>query len=1023
MTAHKLPEVEKTALTPTVLIAGGAGFIGAALTEALIRQKARVVVIDNLATGKKTNLEKFLHDPHLLLLEADLNQGLPENIKSVDYIVHLAGQETYLKGNPEIVLDALLTNSFGTKALLDLAKRSGAKLLLASSIDIYQGLVSSLSLENYFGPSDFEERQFSHLEAKRFAEALVWEYFQKYNLDVRIARLAEVYGPKMDLNSGATLGRLINQMLSKEDLIVYGEGLEKEYYLYLDDAVSGLIKALFSTHTAGKIFPLAPIEPITTLELTYLVKSFSPKSIGVTFKPAPNEAKFPETRIIGTENQKIIDWEPKVDLKKGLEKTFTSLNIVKNPPQITGFKIPLISFAPEAAAKMEKLVEKQTKKFSLNFWGKIKESLPDHHPPIKVKQKETKGKKEKVSSKISPAVFFRPAVLAVSLLVIWFGLIWPFVKTGRQIGAGYDSLTKAKTAYDQSDLKKAGKHAQAAAESFDKAKGTLDSLTWLASLAHKRDLLQTTGNLLSVASYASWSATYVSQGLEPLWGAIPSYPPKADFIPLTEAQITDSSVAVNKAFEYLQLAESALNTLDMTSLPSALKSKVDPVKETLVKIRESSETGRALLSSLPEILGYRQPLTYLVLFQNSNELRATGGFIGSYATISLDKGQIKEIKIDDVYNIDGLLDEKKIIFPPPQPLSIYQKVVDLRMRDANWWPDFPTSADKIKSLYELATTKTVDGVIGLDLGMVKNLLSLVGSVYVPAYEETITAETLYERAQYHSEASYFTGSPQKKSFLGELGNKTLEKIFSLEKNQYPALLGLLEKSAKEKHLLLDLPRGPLAALLAKNGWDGSIRPTTGDYLYLVDSNVGATKANFSVERQLTYEVKNTDRQGTLEGTLMIQYQHTATLPATWPNGPYTNYLRLYVPLNTYLQKAAIAGSQLETGGKEITPEVVVGNESGKTVWAYPFVLDPGKNVTLTFTYILPEKVSVTKLTKEYTLLVQKQPGTEDDGFAFSFYPPFGKTVENLPVEFTNLGDYWKVSKSLKEDVEIRIPLK
>lgn len=1021
MAAHKLPEVEKTALTPTVLIAGGAGFIGAALTEALIRQKARVVVIDNLTTGKKTNLEKFLHDSHLLLLEADLNQGLPENIKSVDYIFHLAGQETYLKGNPEIVLDALLTNSFGTKALLDLAKRSGAKLLLASSIDIYQGLVSSLSLENYFGPSDFEERQFSHLEAKRFAEALVWEYFQKYDLDVRIARLAEVYGPKMNLNSGATLGRLINQILSKEDLVVYGEGLEKEYYLYLDDAVSGLIKALFSTHTAGKIFPLAPAEPITTLELTYLVKSFSPKNIGVTFKPAPGEAKFPATRIIGTENQKAIDWEPKVDLKKGLEKTFTSLNLTKTPPQITGFKIPLISFAPEAAEKMEKLVEKQTKKIRLDLLSRLRHIIPYHPlPSPKRKLKEVKGR---TTPKISPAAFLRPAIFAVSLLVIWFGLIWPFVKTGRLIGAGYDFLQEAKTAYDQSDLKEAGEHAQDAAESFAKAKSTLDGLTWLASLTHKRDLLQTTDNLLSVAAYASWSATYLSQGLEPLWGAIPSYPPKADFIPLTEAQIADSSVAVSKAFEYLQLAESALNTLDTTSLPSALKNKVEPVKETLVRIRESSETGRALLASLPEILGYRQPLTYLVLFQNSNELRATGGFIGSYATISLDKGQIKEIKIDDVYNIDGLLDEKKIIFPPPEPLSTYQKVVDLRMRDANWWPDFPTSADKIKSLYELATAKTVDGVIGLDLGLVKNLLSLVGSVYVPAYEENISAETLYERAQYHSEANYFTGSPQKKSFLGELGNKTLEKIFTLEKSQYPALLGLLEKSAKEKHLLLDLPRGPLAALLAKNGWDGSIRPTTGDYLYLVDSNVGATKANFSVQRQLTYEVKNTDRQGTLEGTLMIQYQHTATPPATWPNGAYTNYLRLYVPLNTYLQKAAVAGSQLETGGKEITAEVLVESESGKTVWAYPFVLDPGKNVTLTFTYTLPEKVSVTKLTKEYTLLVQKQPGTEDDGFAFSFYPPFGKTVENLPAEFTNLGEYWKTSRSLREDVEIKIPLK
>ena len=239
--------IKKSALAPTVIVSGGGGFIGSHLVEALLIKDARVVVLDNFSTGKRSYLSGVMENPKFTLIECDINDGIPKGVESADYVIHLAASESYIYGDENITLDSLLTNAIGTKNLLDLSKKSSSKFLLASTIDIYQGLISSLDIAHYFGQTETEEKRFSYSEAKRFAEALVWEYYKKFNLNSRIVRLPEVYGPRMDFSSGSELGRLVNLLLNRENLVVYGDGLEKNYYLYITDTVSGIIKALFNS--------------------------------------------------------------------------------------------------------------------------------------------------------------------------------------------------------------------------------------------------------------------------------------------------------------------------------------------------------------------------------------------------------------------------------------------------------------------------------------------------------------------------------------------------------------------------------------------------------------------------------------------------------------------------------------------------------------------------------------------------------------------------------------------------------
>ena len=162
----KQQTITKSSLIPTVLISGGAGFIGSHLAEYLLENKSRVVVLDNFKTGKDIHVKHLLSDKNFALYDVDINEGIPSEIQSVDYIFHLAGLEEYFYSKDYLNLESLFTNSLGTKNLLDFAKKSSAKFLLASTVDVYQGRLSQVDLGKYFGSSSGDENKFSLIEAK-----------------------------------------------------------------------------------------------------------------------------------------------------------------------------------------------------------------------------------------------------------------------------------------------------------------------------------------------------------------------------------------------------------------------------------------------------------------------------------------------------------------------------------------------------------------------------------------------------------------------------------------------------------------------------------------------------------------------------------------------------------------------------------------------------------------------------------------------------------------------------------------
>lgn len=966
------PTIQKSDSLPTILIAGGAGFLGARLAEKLLKTQCRVVVVDNLTTGKKSLLQPLLSHPRFLFVEANINQELPPEVGSVNYIFHLAASELYLAGRRDVSLDALLTNALGTKNLLSLAKKSGAKFLLASSIDVYQGLLSSENLKNYFGATTAQERQFSHAEAKRFAEALVWESFEKDKIDARIVRLGEIYGPQMDLSSAGTLGRLLKDLFAKKDLTVYGEGLEKEYYAHVTDVVEGLIKATFQKGTEGKIYLLTNLPPTTPLELVYLLKELSGKDLRVLFKPPLTTAPLPESKIPDGDSQPELGWRPKISLREGLKEVLTEGRVgVVAPP----------------------------KDVKLHATKKISVKKPTLNIP-------------KVRFAKSITVLFFAAVL-------WF-LIYPTAGMFFNLYRSQKELQNFQQSTANINLPAAGAQAEDLGRHLTASNRHLERLSWLFTALGKSRQKKAFANLATSATLLSNALGYEIKGTEPLVGTLLNLTSK-DTERTSAPDTAQARANLIRAQEEILLAEAYFKNVDHKSLGKRVQEKAALLGEGISALKELTPTLQNATASLPQIFGFTTPQTYLLVFQNSNELRPTGGFIGSYGKLVLKNGRIDQLLVDDVYNIDGVLEAKDIAIAPPAPLGEHLGVSRWLMRDANWDPDFSATAKQLKTFYNLATGETVAGVAALDLEVIKEILELTGPIYLAQFNESIGSDNFFEKTEFYSEANYFEGSPQKKAFLSLLSARLLEKALQFAPKDMVSAARIVNKSLQERHLLVYYPQDSLASLLAQKFYDGALRTFGGDYLMVVDANVGATKANYYVKRSLNYAVRNTDRQGLREGQLTITYVHGAA-SNTWPGGAYKNYLRVYTSYGTVLEKVERSTEGVDGKALEITQEVDQTNENGKTVFGTVFTLDAGKSLSLTFTYKLPPIPAPGPSSKAYELLVQKQPGTVADPLIVDFLTPFGHEVKSAPEGAKRVGNLWRWSGNLREDRELNFLL-
>ena len=424
--------------------------------------------------------------------------------------------------------------------------------------------------------------------------------------------------------------------------------------------------------------------------------------------------------------------------------------------------------------------------------------------------------------------------------------------------------------------------------------------------------------------------------------------------------------------------------------------------------------GNELLQAAPTFLGSDQPQNYLVLAQNRDELRATGGFISGIGLVTLKAGTLESFSLGDSYAID---DYTKAYPAPPAALKRFMLADYWVARDANWSPDFPTSAQQAQALYTLSTGIETQGVIAFNQLAVRKVLEVTGPVQVPGTDTPISADNVeeYMRQAWTPEPAQGL-SPEwwlhRKDFMMQLGNVIIEKV--LEAGDGPQLLNLAKSTLsmlEQGQLLLYFNDQTAQDALEQAGWDKAIHESAGDYLYLVDSNVGFNKVDSVVTRSLTYRVDLREMTAP-SGEVTMIYQNNATgnaacvQVASYGNGTYQDmqqrcywdYWRLYSPggvefISSDAQPVP-ASELLNNEGWSGQVESMAG-EGGKNVFAGLLVLPESQASSVDLSYHLPVTVlqSSAQSVFTYTLQVDVQPGLQ--GLPFRLVVLLPSTAQNI----------------------------
>jgi len=299
-----------------ILITGGAGFIGSNLCEKLLNDGHKIICVDNLCTGNIKNINKFFVNANFKFINHDIINYLEidEEINEIYNLACPASPPKYQK----YPIETLKCNFNGVLNLLELAKIKGAKILQSSTSEIYGEPEISPQHEDYRGNVNTVGIRSCYDEGKRVAETLMMEYHNQYNVDTRIARIFNTYGPKMDKNDGRVVSNLINQALTNSDLTIYGNGEQTRSFCYIDDQLDGLIKLMNSDY----VYPVNIGNPyeINMMQLANTILKLTKSSSSIVYKELPSDD--PTNRKPDISRAKnILNWDPKYDLEKGLMKT------------------------------------------------------------------------------------------------------------------------------------------------------------------------------------------------------------------------------------------------------------------------------------------------------------------------------------------------------------------------------------------------------------------------------------------------------------------------------------------------------------------------------------------------------------------------------------------------------------------------------------------------------------------------------------------------------------------------------
>jgi len=445
-------------------------------------------------------------------------------------------------------------------------------------------------------------------------------------------------------------------------------------------------------------------------------------------------------------------------------------------------------------------------------------------------------------------------------------------------------------------------------------------------------------------------------------------------------KILDKSLPyLNNIEDDLTKAAGSVKNIDVNKYPEKFKGRdvkrnLEVIKNFIIGFSVAVKEGKEALTIAPQAFGIPVAKNYLLLFQNDKEIRATGGFMTAFATLTINNGQVNSTTSDDIYRLDEKLLKtcltKICPLSPPSPIVKYLPEVSGKprtawsMRDSNLSPDLPTSAKQFERMYQmLGEGLPYDGIIYIDTQVVEKLIKVTGpiDVFGTKYSSEIDKKcncpnVIYELESYAEVAA--KGEKDRKAILGVLMQQILARSVGADVEKLPQLIEVVADLANHKHVMFYMHSDREQQALSKLNWTGEIKNFEGDYLHINDSNFAGGKSNLYVDQTVTQEINI--KNGKITKKITIDYKNPQ-LFNTWLNGINRDYVRFYVPKDSKL---------ISSKGSEVAVTTI--EDLDKTVFEAFIQVRPQNSRKLEVEYEIPYQPK-----GQYNLLIQKQPGAKD----------------------------------------------
>ncbi|NMC36505.1 DUF4012 domain-containing protein [Candidatus Beckwithbacteria bacterium] len=403
---------------------------------------------------------------------------------------------------------------------------------------------------------------------------------------------------------------------------------------------------------------------------------------------------------------------------------------------------------------------------------------------------------------------------------------------------------------------------------------------------------------------------------------------------------------------------------------------LNALTQKLTELETYQGTIQSFMQIAPQFLGFWEPKKYTVLLQNNREIRPTGGFIGSYGQLTFQKARLTNYLVQDIYVPDGAIAGH---VNPPEPIQEAFGQGWWRLRDSNWDPNFAKASETMTWFFEKGGVDPGDGIIGLNLEVLEDVVDILGPIKVADYGQEITGDNIYSIAQYEAERDFFPGSTQKKDFLQALSKQLFFAASHASADQLVQILDVIAKHLKQKNIQFYFKDQTLQAWARAQGWSGELKlpkddRVSSDYLFFVEANLGANKANCCIMRGATQIVTQQEKAYQVSVDYLVENHSIAANPQPpkfW-GGNYKNYLRILLPAQAKLPQVQVDGQAIAAA--DLSRKVRIDEGLQELGFFVPVSFQQQSTVSLS--YVLPKNQNY-----PYQLTVVKQSGIP--GFWYS----------------------------------------